>query len=163
MQPGQIILVRTDPATQFAGVIAQNALAELTIPMTPAGQTAQDGYVDGSLAGGRTVRSRLSSIVIASVEALDYTVWLFGDSEFGAAAPADTHLLGYVSLPSSGAKRIGGAGLYYYYASGLDIPYVDLERQGNIYLGLQPTSGGKSAGGAGAVMVQLAFQPTLGW
>lgn len=163
MQQGQLVLVTTDPATQFVDVIAQNAMAELTMTMPPATKVSGPGYVDGGLAAGGSVRSRVKGIVIESVESLDWVVWLWGNSTFDDANPANAKLLGFAALPASGAKRIGGAGLYHYYLGGLDIPYNDFEKLGQVYLGLQPTSAGKSDGAAGSVVVQLIFEPVLGW
>lgn len=163
MQAGQLVLVRTNPATQFIAALAQNAVGELTMAMPVGAQQAGAGFVDGALGGGGTCRGRLRSITIASVEGLDWTVWFWGNSTFSDASPALAQLLGFAALPVAGAKRIAGAGLYYYFLGGLDIPIVDLEKVGQLYLGLQPTSAGKSAAGAGAIALQLAVEPTLGW
>ena len=163
MQIGQLVLVQTDPATQFVDAIAQNALAELDLSMPSGSQQGGPGFVDGGLAAGGAVRSRVKSIVIASVENLDWVVWLFADKNYGNANPANVNLCGYAALPASSAKRIGNTGLYYYFLAGLDLPYVDLGKLGQIHLGLQPTSAGKSAGAPGSVRVQLWAEPALGW
>lgn len=163
MQAGQLVLVTTDPATQFVDAINQNAMAELILTMPPATAVAGPGYVDGGLAAGGAVRSRIKGVVLAAVEALDWTVWIWGNDTFDDSNPALAKLLGFVALPASGAKRVGGAGLYYYAVNGLDIPYNDFLKLGQVYLGLQPTSAGKSAGALGSVVVQLIFEPVLGW
>lgn len=169
MQPGQVVFVRTDPATQFVDAIAQNAMGQLTIPMVPPGTAPPNkpllpGFVDGGLAAGGTCRGKLESIVIASVQPIDWEVWLWGNDDFSTADPRNEYLFGYASLPASGAKQISAAGLYYYSLGSLTIPYVDLKKLGNVYLGLIPrTAGGKAAGAGGSVVVQLGFLPTLGW
>jgi hypothetical protein len=163
MQAGQLVVVRTDPATQFTEAIAQNAMAELTLTMPQAGDVAGAGFVDGGLAAGGSVRSRIKSIIITSVESLDWVVWLWGNDTFADANPANAQLLGFAALAAASAKRIAATGLYYYVLTGLDIVYEDLMGAGQIYLGLQPTSAGKSVGAAGSVVVQLVVEPTLGW
>lgn len=163
MQAGQLVVVRTDPATQFVDAIVQNAMAELTLTMPQPGDVAGPGFVDGALAAGGSVRSRIKAINIISVESLDWTVWLWGNSDFADANPGNAFLLGFAALAAASAKRIGAAGLYYYTLTGLDLAYEDLLGLGQIYLGLQPTSAGKSAGAAGSVVVQLVCEPTLGW
>lgn len=163
MQAGQIIAVRTDSATQFVDAIAQNAMAELTLTLPTPGVAAGPGYVDGALGAGGSVRSRVKSIVVISVEPLDWVIWLWGNATFADANPANAQLLGFASLAAASAKRIGGAGLYYYVATGLDLAYQDLAGLGQIYLGLQPTSAGKTGGAGGSVTVQLLMEPTLGW
>ena len=163
MQIGQLVRVTTDPATQFVDAIAQNAMAELTLAMPAAGQLAGPGFVDGGLAAGGAVRSRIKGIVIESVESLDWVVWIWGNDTFDDSNPANAKLLGFAVLPASGNKRIAAAGLYHYYLGGLDIPYNDFQKLGRVYLGLQPTSAGKSAGAGGSVALTLIFEPALGW
>ena len=163
MQIGQLVLVRTDPATQFVDAIGQNVMAELTMQLPVGPQVAGLGFVPGGLAAGGATRARIRSVGIVSVESLDWTVWLWGNDTFSDANPELERFLGHVSLPASGAKRpANGSGLYHYFQSGLDIPLEDLAGLGQIYLGLQPTSAGKSAGAGGSVMVILAAEPTCG-
>lgn len=164
MQAGQLITVRTNPATQFVDAIAQNAMAELTMVCPSGAERQGPGFLDGGLAAGGTVKSRLRAIVIESVQAIDYEIWLWGDDTFADANPENTKLWGFVALAASTAKQIGGAGLYYYTLTGLDIPYSDLMKLGQLYLGLIPrTAGGKAAGALGSVALQLYFEPSLGW
>lgn len=164
MQAGQLVLVQTDPASQFVDAIAQNVMAELTMTQVTPGQSAGLGFVDGGVSAGKSCRSRLKSLSLVSVENLDWVLWFWGSSVFADANPALERFLGFVALPASGAKRMPNAnGLYHYFQAGLDIPIVDFDRQGQLYLGLQPTSAGKTGGAGGSVLVQLALEPTLGW
>jgi hypothetical protein len=163
MQQGQLVLVTTDPATQFVDAILQNAMAKLTMTMPQAGQSAGPGFVDGGLAAGGAVRSRIKGVVIESVESLDWVVWIWGNATFDDAKPANAKLLGFASLPAAGNKRISASGLYHYYLGGLDIPFNDFLKKGQLYLGLQPTSAAKTGGAGGSVVVQLIFEPVLGW
>ena len=85
---------------------------------------------------------------------------------------ADNSCIGFFAFAASAAVRIAASGLYYYYIYGLDIPYTDeddrdekvdpLAPSGRIHLGLQPTSGTKSAGASGAVKITLFVDPTHG-
>lgn len=162
MQAGQLILVRTDPATQFTGALAQNAAATVNLAMNFTGP-AGDGYVDPGLGAGKTLKARLRSILIQSRENLDWEVWLWGKNTFNASAtdPAQNFPFGFVALAGSGAKQIAGAGLYTYFVSGVDVPYLDLDVSGQLHLMLVNRAGaGKSAGAAGAVGIQLAFENT---
>ena len=163
MQAGQLVVIRTDPATQFVGAIAQNAMSELTLTLPQPGDVAGPGFVEGAIGAGGACRSRVKAVTIISVENLDWVVWLWGNSDFADANPANTKLLGFLALAAASAKRIAATGLYYYTLTGQDLAYEDLEGLGQIYLGLQPTSAGKSVGAAGSVVVQLVMEPTLGW
>lgn len=164
MQAGQLVLVQTDPASQFVDAIAQNAMAELTMTQVPAGQSPVIGYVDGGVSAGKSCRSRLKALGLVAVESLDWTVWFWGNATFSDADPRNERFLGFVNLPASAAKRPANAsGLYHYFQGGLDLPIVDLAGQGQLYIGLQPTSAGKSAGEAGSVSLILTLEPTLGF
>lgn len=162
MQAGNLEYVATDPSTQFIGSVAQDAAAYL------------DLLLPESVAAGRTCRSRLRGIVIQSVENLGWEVWLFRRQRTGAEGIADVHFAGFWSFAAADAVQIGGAGLYYYYIDGLDVPYevTDVLPNGqpdengqrrNLHMALIPRGAGKSAGAAGSVRVQFNLEPTLGW
>lgn len=165
MQAGQLIAVRTNPATQFIDALAQNAALTLNLTPPPAGSPMQDGYVDEGLAAGRGVRARLRSIVIVSVENLAWEVWLWGKDTFNASQtdPAGEFLVGRWAFVTGDGIQIGGAGLYYYYIEGNDQPYGDLDKTGEIHLMLvNRSAAGKTPGVDGAILVQLNFEPTYG-
>lgn len=160
MQAGQLVYVQTDPTTQFTAAISQNAAA--TLNMAPGGSL---GQVDGGLSGNRSCKARLRSIGIKSVEGLDWEVWLWGKDTFATAtAMADRYPWGFAALAvATVGRQIAGAGIYYYYLAGLDIPYVDLDDSGEVHLGLIPRSAGKSANASGTIQITLGFEPTLGY
>lgn len=165
MQAGQLIQVRTDPATQFTGALAQNAAATVNLAQAAAGQVAGDGYLDGGLASA-SLQSRLRSILIQSVENLAWEVWLWGTDSFNASLtdPSSNFPLGIWSFAAADAKRIGGAGLYYYYVEDMDTPYVDLDNTAELHVMLVNRSvASKTAGANGAVQLQINLEPTLGW
>lgn len=165
MQVGQLIPVRTDPATQFTGALAQNAVATLNITRPPTTGMAA-GYLDPGLGAGNTVRSILRSVLIASVENLAWEIWLWGKDTFNASTtnPAGEFPWGKKVFATGDAVRFAGAGLYYYYADGLYIPYQDLDQTGEIHLMLvNRSAASKSANANGAVLIQLNLEPCLGW
>lgn len=166
MQPGQIVLVSTNPATQFVDAIAQNALAtEVLLP--PQGNQVQGpGFVDGALAAGGSCRGILRSIVVLSVQSIAWELSLWGDAGFDDPAPDLVNFFGKYAFAAADGVQYGGSGLYHYFVGGLEIPNVNLDDRdlGRLYLGLCPrTAGGKAGGAGGSVKVQLAFQPTMGW
>ena len=165
MQAGQIILVRTNPATQFTGTLAQNAAATVSLAtMLPAGTIIGDGYVDGGLGAGLTVRARLRGLTIVSMENLAWEVWLWAKDTFNTfSVLGDLMPLGRWSFAAGDGVQIAGTGPYYYYVDGNDQPYIDALRKGEINLMLVNRSiTGKSAGDPGAILLQLAFEPTYG-
>lgn len=165
-QAGQLIQVRTNPATQFIAALAQNVALTLNLTMPPAASVAGDGYVDPGLAAGNSVRMRLRSIWIASVENLAWEVWLWGTDTFNASTtdPAQSFPQSRVTFAAADAVRLAGAGLYYYQIAGLDHPYADLDHTGELHLMLvNRSAAGKSAGADGALLIQLQCEPTLGW
>lgn len=166
MQAGQLISVRTNPATQFIGGLAQNAAATLNMAMAEGTEDAGLGYLDAGLAALPTVQARLRSIVIQSRQNLDWEVWLWHTDAFNAS-PTDPALnapCGFYSFTAASAKQIAAAGLYLYYVSGLDLFYEDLDRTSELHLMLVNRNAvAKSADAAGAIGLQLNFEPTKGW
>ena len=161
-QSGIVIRVSTDPSAQFRAAIAQNAAAYLDVAL-PEG-----------LAAGRAAKCRLRSLLIASVENIGWEVWLFRRSRTGAEVIGDIQAVGFWTFTASMAVRIGGAGLYYQYVDGLDVPYEvtdvlatgapdDAGQRRNLHMALVAREAGKSADDAGAVAVQMVLEPTLGW
>jgi hypothetical protein len=159
MQSGQLTIVRTDPATQFLAACAQNAaLTENLIQGSGAGQ------IDGSVAGGNTVRSRLRALLVMSAQNLAWEVVLWGKDTFNTGAIETQYPLAQWAFAAGDGTQIGGAGLYYYYVDGLDMPYSDLDRTGELHLMLvNRSAGAKNADAAGAVLIQLQLEPTSGW
>lgn len=166
MQSGQIIHVRTNPVTQFIGTLAQNAGVDLSLGMAPAGTDSGDGYVDPGLGAGGSVRARLRSINIVSVQNLDWELWLWSTSAFNASAtvPGSVYPLGRWGFAAANAARIAAAGLYYYYVDGLDVAYFDgSPRTGNVHMTLVNRNAvTKAATTAGAILIQLGFENSYG-
>jgi hypothetical protein len=164
MQLGRLILVRTDAATQFRGSLAQNAVATLNLA-APTGPGQTDGYLDQGLAAGGVVTARVRTITLVSIENLAWEIQLWGKDTFGTYSVLnDLVPFGLYTFQTGDGKRNAGAGPYIYYVSGLDIPYVDLDKSGELHLALvNRSAAAKTAGDAGALFVQLGMEPSLGW
>ena len=161
-QNGQLILVRTDPATQFRDTLATNAA--LTLNMVPG---AGNGKVDGGLVSA-SCASRLKSIRIASVENLAWEIWLWRSKLFNTYASvadmAKQYVAGRYGFVAAAGEQIAGTGPYYYYIEGNDEVYSDVDGTGQIHLMLvNRDAASKSAGDAGAILIELNMEPTLGW
>lgn len=150
-QIGQVQILRTDPATDFTGALAQNVMATLNKSVANVG-------------GGLTVRYRLKGLIIASMENLAWEVWLFANNLFATGNPATAKPLGYWSFAAADAKRPAAAsGLYYYYIDGLDIPVVDDDSLTQLHIGLMNRSAAsKTAGAAGALSIGFVLEETNG-
>lgn len=161
-QIGQLYTLTTDPNTQFVSAIGQND------------QLIEDWAVDLAVAGTPTARNRVRAVSLLAAENLDWVLWFWHKAAGVGAGIVTDSFIGFLPLPATGARRIGGAGLWYYYLSGqtIDLPYTDLDvdtskpdplaPSGRIHLGLQPTSAGKSAEAAGVVKISLHVDPTQG-
>lgn len=162
MQIGNIEYVASDPASDFTAAIVQDAAAyaDLLLP--------------GSVSAGRTARARIKCLSIQSVENVAWEIWFFRKQRTGAEVITDVAFAGFWSFAAADAVQIGGAGLYYYYVDGLDIPYSneDLLPNGRpdedgqrkyLHLALIPRGAGKSAAAAGEIRIQVDLEPTLGW
>ena len=159
-QLGQIVSLTTDPAVDFVDAISDEVMDLESLEL------------DLSICGTPTARCRITGISIVSTEALDWRLWLWRKAAGPGADIAANSFIGFWTFASSAAVRIGATGLYYYFIFGLDIPYTDEDTaeekpdptkpSGRFHLGLQPTSGGKSAGEAGAVKITLFVDPTHG-
>lgn len=166
MQSSRLIAVRTDPATQFIGTLAQNVAATLDLAMPTGAQVAGDGYVDGGLMAGGVGTSRLRSLLIQSVQNFAWEVWLWGTSAFNVSLtnPALNVPLGRWSFAEGDGVQIGGTGLYYYYIEGLDTAYADFGRTGLLHIMLvNRSASGKLAAASGALNLQFMFDPSLGY
>lgn len=164
MQLGRVILVRTDAATQFRGALAQNASATENLAM-PTGVGQTDGYFDAGIAAGLSATSRIRSLAVVALDNLAWEVVLWGKDTFTTYTDLnDLVRLGSYAFQVGDGKQINGAGPYYYFVSGLDIPYVDFDKTGELHLMLvNRSAGAKTAGDAGALFVQLGVEPSLGW
>lgn len=166
-QAGNIYTVSSASRTDFTGTLAQNAGATWR-PALPA-----------ALGG----RSNLRGISIASVQNLDWEVFLFKTSNCNSIPPGGTidniQLAGKYRFFAADGVQIAATGSYLYYIDGLVATYQDLD---SVNAQLQPVANqpqvalapylnivlvnrnvtGKSAGDAGAVVLKLFMEATNG-
>jgi len=145
--PNFIATLKTDKDVSFIGAIAQNAVeyADVALPSALSG------------VGGRA-RMRLTQVSIIATESLDYELLLFSGVAHATSDPDTNTFLGLVSFTAAASKRIAAAGLYYYYVSGLDLPYNDDDATGKLHVGLvNRSAASKTAGAGGAMAVSFTF------
>lgn len=145
--PNFIATLKTDKDTEFTGALATNAVEyeDIALPSALSG------------IGGRA-RIRLSMISIIATENLDYELMLFSKDTHATSDPDTNSFLGNWRFVAATAVRIAGAGLYYYFISGLDVPYVDDDASGELHVGLVNRSvASKTAGAGGALSVSFTF------
>lgn len=143
-----VITLKTDPDTAFTGAIVQNAVEyeDLALPSGLSG------------IGGRA-RVRLKMISVISKENLSWELMLFSKDTHATADPETDSFLGYWTFQSATAVRIAGAGLYYYFISGLDVPYWDDDASGELHVGLiNRSAASKTAGANGEITVAFTFE-----
>lgn len=159
-QAGNRELVASSSENDFRAAIAQDAAAYL------------DLLLPESIAAGRTCRSLVKSMSVISEENCGWEIWLF-NRKTTAAEPAvlGSTFIGRWTFVQGDAVRISGAGLYYYYIDGLDIPYETLDRAADgkpndtlrkfLHMALIPRQLAKALNTM--VKVRFDLEPTLGW
>ena len=144
---------KTDSLTQFTATIAQNAGVNLDLAMTTPNPVALAGI-------GGDCRGQLRSLTIASVENLAWEIWLWSSATHGTAAASTVSVIGRWSFVTSDAKQIAGAGDWYYYVDGLDVPVWDADKTGKLHLTLvNRSAASKSADAAGAIVIKGRIAP----
>ena len=159
-QAGNVYQIASASRTDFTGTLAQNAGA-IWHPALPAAL--------GS-------RSMLRAIAIQSVQNLDWELLIFKMYNGGtpqSIPPGGTIdsvvFAGKYRFFAADGVQIAGAGVYFYYIDGLEIPYHDLDSVNASGLSTPPffnavlvnrSVTGKSAGDAGAVVLRLSLEGT---
>ena len=139
--------IRSDKDTHFAGAIAQNASEEENLAL-PKGIT---GF-------GDHCKARLKTITLQSDENLNWEIMLFSSDTFANTDLDLDTFIGYWNF-GTGAVRIAGAGQFYYYIAGLDVPYQDDDASGELHVALVNRSAAtKTAGAAGEVVIEFGFE-----
>lgn len=116
MQAGNLFRVASVRTVNFLPALVTNAaqFEDLALPE--------------GLGAGRVGRCRVRGIQIVSVQNLAWEVWLMDRTGGVAGVNCDTApFRGRWSFVATDGKQIAGAGLFYYYIDGLDIPYQDLD------------------------------------
>jgi len=147
----------TDPLTQFRGTIAQNAGVDLDLAMSGAATVPNPTALAGV---NGDCRGSLKSLTIVSVENLAWELILWEKAAHGTAVLGSVRFIGRWTFIAGDAVRVAGAGDYYYYIDGLDVPIVDADNTGKLHLTLiNRSAAGKSANDAGAIQVRGRIVP----
>jgi hypothetical protein len=145
--------VVTDKDTHFTGAIAQNASEEENVAL-PAALAGVNG----------DARGIIRAFTVLSDQNLDWQLIfcskdIFTDTDLDI----DSTMLTYRFTASTDALQIGGTGPYYYFKDGLELPYVDEDKTGELHISLVNRSAtGKNAGATGEVVVKIYIEPTDG-
>lgn len=145
-QLGQLLILATDPATQFVSAIAQNAGEYLGLNATSV--------------LGLTGRGRVQHVALRTVENKDWELYFFGSSAHNSGTIALNKYLGRVEFVAANGKQIAASGLYLYDKT-CDIPVRDEERTGLVHLVLVNRSTVTTAG-ASRIAIELSIDPTHG-
>jgi hypothetical protein len=150
-QLGRLVVLRSDPATQFTVASAQNAIEQESI-----------------LAVGLSTKTR-GRIVRAIMRATTnniYDLVVFGTSAFNAAISAGNYFQGRVNFAIADGVQIAGAGPFLYdKATDIAVDTFDAVAAVPpvIYVGVVNRSAGALAGGANSLQVELWIDPTGGY
>lgn len=147
----------TDSLTQFRGTLAQNAGVDLDLEMSGAATVPNPTALAGVHGD---CRGNLKSLTVVSVENLAWELLLWEKSSHGTAVLGTVRFIGRWTFTATDAVRIAGAGDYFYYIDGLDVPLVDGDGTGKLHLTLvNRSAAGKSAGDAGAIQIRGRIAP----
>ena len=116
----------------------------------------------GALAGvNGNARNMVRSIVLQSDENLAWELAFWSKDSFEDTSDMDLDAFqSRWTFVTADGIRYAGAGQYYYYIDGLDIPYLDEDNSGELHLSLvNRSAGAKSAGSGGEVVVSITMQP----
>jgi hypothetical protein len=135
--------------THFTGAIAQNAKEDENITLP--------GALDGI---GGNARGYIRGIMIQSDENLAWELAFWSSDTFDDTTLDDDDFLSRWSFAAADGVRFGGANQYYYYIEGLEIPYVDDDKSGELHMSLvNRSAASKTAGAGGEVVVEVFIEP----
>jgi hypothetical protein len=143
-----LVFIRSDITAHFTGALITNAMESETIafPQTIAG--TNEVIIEG--------------IILQSIQNLDWDVFMWTSIEYDNTSLNVDSFLDYITLPSSMGKSIGGAGQYYYSATGLQTRYKDLDGTKKLHISIVNRSAtSKIAGANGAVSLTAVVSPIL--
>lgn len=145
-----IYTVATDKDAHFTGSIAQNASEEENIALPT--------YLAGVNGNARGI---IKGFTIISDQNLDWQLVFFGTDGFADTdIDLDTCLASYKFTASTDALQIGGSGSYYYFKDGLELPYEDADKTGELHVALVNCSAtSKNAGATGEIVVKFYIAP----
>lgn len=161
MQLGRLIIVDTDPATQFESAIAQNA------------EEREDWVPDAALSASPDCRGRVVGISIISDQQLAWELNFWSRvAQSAATTVALDSFLGRWAFAAADGLQIAGAGSFRYSIFGLDLTVIDEDPladrtapyPGRLHVSLVNRSAtSKNAGGTGEFKLRLFIDPTGGF
>lgn len=141
-------LISTDPDIEFTGALATNAAENEDLVLAGAYQG-----INGA------VQAFIRTITILSKENLAWELQWYRTDDFQNADPEVDKFLASWAFVAADGKQVAATGLYRYYVDGLEIPYVDEDKSGEMHLSLINRSvASKSAGAGGEITVVLGVQ-----
>lgn len=161
MQSGNVYRVRSLSTVHWTGALAAaaGALENLIAPT----------YVPEAVAAGRHCRSRVREIRIFSKEQIAWEIQLWRKATGVGGSVIDVEsFIGAWTFAADGTpgngSQVTGDTFFYYYINGLDTAYVDDDAAGQFHVRLvnRNAAVGKSAGVAGAIVVELAVEVLQG-
>ena len=150
-QTGRVFFATTDKDVDFTGALAQNAAAtaSIAVPQMPSSSQV-----------------RLNNIEIISDQNLAWEVWLWATSSFNNnASDLDAvYPYGRWAFTAADGVQIAGTGPWYYFISGLGVPYQDGQNLSKLNVMLVNRSAtSKNAGASGEIVIKFALEPALGF
>jgi hypothetical protein len=109
---------------------------------------------------------RLNNIEIISDQNLAWEVWLWATSSFNNnASDLDAvYPYGRWAFTAADGVQIAATGPFYYFISGLGVPYQDGQNLSKLNVMLVNRSAtSKNAGASGEIVIKFALEPAVGW
>ena len=156
MQAGNLLRVRSRPATDWTSALAQNASEALALPLPEA------------IAAGKHCRARIRAIDVVSSDNLAWELLFFTNSRVQLPiALASDGFCGRARFTEAEGGQVGLVLLsnYYYHRADLNIPYEDTDLLGRLNVVLVNRSPiAKTAASAGGEFLAIfTLEGTLGW
>lgn len=157
MQAGNLTRVRSRPATDWTTALAQNASEAISLPLPAA------------IAAGKHCRCRIRAIDLVSSDNLAWELLFFTNNRMQLPISVEEDgFCGRVKFTEpDGGPQIGLVTLsnFYYHRPGLDIPYEDGDKIGNLNVVLvnRSPSAKTSLAAGGQFLAVFTLELTLGW
>lgn len=163
MQAGNTLRVRTKSTVNFLAALVQNAALVENFDVGNGNSTGL-GLAGWGLSAGKHVRGRVRELRILSVENLAWAVELYASGTGIAGTDIDLELfLGRWEFTVADGRKDTGDTFWKYWIGGLDMQYQDADSDGKLHIRLiNLSAAAKSAGAAGAIVIEFAIEPTQG-
>ena len=151
-QAGILHIVRTDKLVHFTDALILGAVEH------------EDLRFPEAIAAGNHARSVIRTLMILARENLAYEVVFWRSDQHDDPDPALDSFIGVWPFIGADGLQIAGAGLFRYYVAGLQIPYQDFDRTGELHISIvNRSAAAKTAGAVGELEIELGVEDSLGW